>query len=69
MENICEPKSVLRKDDKVAKGLLWFMVIIGFIAGYLSYSSGGDVEMFTRITVISSLGILALCESIEKSKG
>lgn len=52
----------------MAKSILWFIVILGFIAGYLSYSTGDDIGMFTRITVISSLGILALCESIEKIK-
>ena len=53
----------------MAKNLLWLMVIIGFLSSILFYFEGEDVGVFTKILTWSGLGVLAICESIEKSKG
>jgi magnesium-transporting ATPase (P-type) len=52
--------------EKVAKYILWLMVILCFIVGIVSYYNGDEFEMFTKILMWSGLGILAICESIEK---
>jgi hypothetical protein len=53
----------------MAKVILWFFVISGFVIGAVTSHSGVELELFTRISILSGLGILAICESIEKSKG
>ena len=52
----------------MAKSLLWFMVILGFILGIITYNTGEKLELFTKILIWSGVGVLAICESIEKSK-
>ena len=50
----------------MAKYLLWFIVILGFLALIISHSSGEDIGLFPRIVIFSCLGVLAICESIQK---
>jgi hypothetical protein len=47
----------------VAKYLLWVFVIAGFIMSIVNH---GDVSTWNRIVVLTSLSVLAVCESIEK---
>jgi hypothetical protein len=51
---------------KMAKIILWFLVIVGIISHVQAYYSGDDVGVFTKAFVLSALGVLALCEAIEK---
>lgn len=50
----------------MAKYILWLMVTLIFITGIIAYYSGDKLELFTKILMWSGLGILAICESIEK---
>ncbi|MEK4970748.1 hypothetical protein MKX29_24390 [Cytobacillus sp. FSL R7-0696] len=52
----------------MAKFLLWIVVVLGLISSITLYQNGEGVSLFTRILIWSSVGVLALCESIEKLK-
>lgn len=52
----------------MAKSLLWFMVILGFISGIIAYNTGEELGVFTKILIWSGIGVLAICEAIEQSK-
>lgn len=52
----------------MAKLILWIMVILSFITAIIAYSTGEDIGLFAKILLWSGLGVLATCESIEKSK-
>lgn len=50
----------------MAKTFLWFVVYAGLIIAVIEHTNGGIIDNFTRVIVLASLGVLALCESIEK---
>lgn len=50
----------------MAKSLLWLIFILHFIAGMIIAYDGGEVSLTTTIVTLSILGVLAICESIEK---
>jgi hypothetical protein len=52
----------------MAKTILWIFVIIGFIVLINDYKNGTSVELYTKIIILSSLGVLSICESIERGK-
>lgn len=52
----------------MAKRLLQVMVVVGFLISILFQIGGMEVELFTKILIWSGVGVLAICESIEKTK-
>lgn len=52
----------------MAKCILWLFVITGFILSIDANQDGTHMGLYSKIAILSSLGILAICESIEKSK-
>ena len=52
----------------MAKYILWFAAILAFVTITAEYKNGEDIQLFTKVLFWSILSILAICESIEKSK-
>jgi hypothetical protein len=52
----------------MAKTILWIFVIIGFIVLINAHKHGMSLAPYTKIAILSSLSVLAICESIERSK-
>lgn len=50
----------------MAKYSLWGLVVLIFMFGLIAHYNGETLDLFTKILLWSALGILALCESIEK---
>ena len=51
----------------MAKYLLWGTVVVILIMSIVQIKSNQPMELFTLILFWSILGILAICESIEKT--
>lgn len=52
----------------MAKVMLWLIVMTVLVSSAIVYIFGGDVGSDARLVAISCLGVLAICESIEKLK-
>lgn len=52
----------------MAKNILWLTVILVFVSFLIAYFNGDDIGVSPRIIMFSALGVLAICESIEKTK-
>lgn len=52
----------------MAKKILWFYVITYFILAISLVISGEELSNAGKLVFISCVGILALCEAIEKHK-
>lgn len=50
----------------MAKSLLWIIFTLHFIAGMIIAYAGEEVSLTTTILSIGILGVIAICESIEK---
>ena len=57
---------ILKGGSKMAKSLLWLGFILAFVAIGVEVHNGEHVQLFTKILFWSFLGILSICESIEK---
>lgn len=52
----------------MAKRMLWMIIIVAFVSSTIISLNGGNVGLPTSVMILSILGVLAVCESIEKLK-